>query len=78
MRTKMIAANPLIESRIVKISNGIDLTQLLCAKAAGEYPRQLQESGNYKIGVVARLTKVKGLDLFLQIAAEVRHQYRHV
>jgi len=79
MKESMVNINPLVKSKVLTIPNGIDIDNLLSEKlSAVGMAEEGKKVGAYKIGVVGRLVEVKGLDLFLNIAAEIYRKNRDV
>jgi glycosyltransferase involved in cell wall biosynthesis len=79
MRAKMIAKKPSIGSRITTIPNGIDIEQLLSSKSGIDGIFQPgKKRCTYKICAVGRLTAIKGIDLFIEIAAEIHRRQTDV
>lgn len=72
VRSRLLRAG-VPQSRIHLIRNGVDLTPFAAASQRREDSRPAE--GSLRVGLVARLSPEKGVDLFLQAAAVVLRQY---
>jgi glycosyltransferase involved in cell wall biosynthesis len=78
MKEKMVNANYKIANKIIIIPNGVDCNLLISQNILHKIPDQLLNTQVYKIGIAGRLTKIKGIDLFLATAEEVVKRHANV
>jgi L-malate glycosyltransferase len=68
-RNAVVSDEGLARERVVVLENGVDLSR---------FPDWDAQSGNHRVGVIANLRPVKGLDFFLRAAAVVRSEHPEV
>lgn len=71
MKNKMVNVNKKITNNVIVIPNGVDYELINTVVLNKDVPSELLNNQFYKIGIVGRLTHVKGIDLFLSAAKKI-------